>query len=102
MSQYHRNNPEEPVRHDWFAGAKRVTPFVAHTGLMGSTEPGQQVTADNIHLLPPGSVVKNQDGSRIIHLHDDLWLWIDTNAWLYDNVEHMKSRLDNATVCHLP
>ena len=24
MSQYHRNNPEEPIRHDWFEGCTRI------------------------------------------------------------------------------
>jgi hypothetical protein len=25
MSQYSRNNPDEPIRHDWFVGAQRST-----------------------------------------------------------------------------
>ena len=53
------------------------SPFKAGTGLMGATEPGQIVTPENVHFLPPGSVVRIHDesGSRMIHLHDDLWLW---------------------------
>ena len=72
------------------------------TGLMGATEAGQLVTADNIAELPPGSVVRNGDGSRIIHLHDKLWLWVDDNAWCYDNVDRMKQYLDDKSVaCHV-
>lgn len=84
-------------------GMKRRKSFVAGTGLMGATESGQQVTAENIHELPPGSVVRNGDGSRHIHLHDGLWLWCCDHAWTYDRVENLTYRLDKKSVlCHLP
>lgn len=70
---------------------------------MGATEPGQKVTPKNLDELPPGSVVRNGDGSRIIHLHDDVWLWCADGAWLYHDAERMKTRLDKDSVlCHLP
>lgn len=69
---------------------------------MGATEPGQMVTAKNISSLPAGSVVRNGDGTRIIHLHDDLWLWCSDNAHTYDRVENLAWRLDeNSSVCHM-
>lgn len=27
MSQYSRNNPDEPIQHDWFAGGTRVAKY---------------------------------------------------------------------------
>jgi len=78
------------------------TPWKYATGLLGSTEPGQRVTQDNLHTLPCGSVVRNGDGSIIIHLHDNLWYWRGNNSWLYDDVARMKSRLDDSSVaCHI-
>lgn len=78
--------------------------FKARTGLFGSTESGQLVTVQNIHLLPSGSVIRNDDGSRIIHLHDELWLYCCDHAWCYDNLERMKRTFlsSNATLCHHP
>lgn len=77
--------------------------FVAGTGLMGATESGQTVTAENVHLLPPGSVVRILDGSRLIHLHDGLWLWCCDGAHCYNSVEHLVWRLKpGAVLCHLP
>lgn len=76
--------------------------FVAGTGLAGATEPGQRVTRDNIAELPPGSVVRNSDGSRLIHLHDGLWLWCCDNSWCYDRIDNLKRRLDAKSVaCHV-
>jgi hypothetical protein len=70
---------------------------------MGATEPGQEVTAENVGELPPGSVVRIKDGSRLIHLHDDLWLWCCDCAWCYDRVERHAWRLkEGATLCHVP
>ncbi len=77
--------------------------FKSGTGLMGATEPGQRVTAQNVEQLPPGSVVRIGDGSRIIHLHDDVWLWCNHTSWVYDHVEKLTWRLDNrSVVCHIP
>ena len=77
--------------------------FRSGIGLMGATEPGQRVTAANVGELPPGSVVRLEDGSRLIHLHDDIWLWCNDHAWTYDRVEWLKHRLgDHATLRHLP
>jgi hypothetical protein len=70
---------------------------------MGTTEPGQRVTAANVAQLPPGSVVRNGDGSRLIHLHDGLWLWCYGYAWTYDRIEYLARRLDEkSVVCHVP
>lgn len=70
---------------------------------MGSTEPGQKVTAENVGELPPGSVVRISDGSRLIHLHGGLWLWCCDHAWCYDRVERHHRRLEaGATLCHAP
>lgn len=78
-------------------------PFKAGTGMMGATESGQKVTPENIHELPPGSVVRLMDGGRIIHLHDDVWLWCSEPAWTYGRVDDMKERLgDDAVLCHIP
>lgn len=80
-----------------------TNPFEAGTGLMGATAPGQSVTSENVHLLPAGSVVRNSDGSRLIHLHGDLWLWCSDCAWTYDRVERLAWRLDgNSVACHIP
>lgn len=77
--------------------------FSSSTGLMGATAPGQQVTPDNVSELPPGSVVRLRDGSRLIHLHDSLWLWCCDHGWCYDHVERFTFRLkEGATLCHLP
>lgn len=84
--------------------------FKYGTGLMGATELGQKVTAKNIHLLPEGSVIRTYEEdddagtSRIIHLHDRLWLWISSSgcAWCYDDIERMKTFLNKSSVvCHL-
>ena len=76
--------------------------FECSTGMMGATEPGQKVTPENITELPIGSVVRNGDGSRLIHLHDDLWLWCIDCAWTYDNIENLSYRLDDHSVaCHV-
>lgn len=70
---------------------------------MGATQSGQKVTTGNIAELPPGSVIRNGDGSRIIHLHDSLWLRCCDCSWTYDNVERMKRYLDSdSTLCHHP
>jgi hypothetical protein len=77
--------------------------FKAATGLLGSTECGQRVTKQNIEQLPAGSVVRNGDGSRIIHLHDNFWLVCSDTMHCYDNVERMKGYLDSkSTLCHIP
>lgn len=79
------------------------TRFKAGTGLLGSTAPNQRVTPKNVHQLPPGSVVRLGDGSRLIHLHDTLWLWCCDNAHCYDRIEMHLWRIDrNAELCHLP
>lgn len=78
-----------------------VSPFESGTGLMGGTEPGQRVTADNAHHLPPGSVVRLDDGARLIHLHDDVWLWCTEGAWCYDGLTRHLWRLPG-TLDHLP
>ena len=81
------------------------SPFKAGTGLMGATEPGQIVTPENVHFLPPGSVVRIHDesGSRMIHLHDDLWLWCNDTVHVYDRVENLLWRLQpEAVLCHIP
>lgn len=70
---------------------------------MGATEPGQKVTPENAAQLPPGSVVRLKDGSRLIHLHDTLWLWCCDCAHAYDRIEYLAWRLkDGATACHIP
>ncbi len=75
--------------------------FRAGTGLMGSTEPGQRVTQRNVRNLPPGSVVRLDDGGRLIHLHDEVWLYCSDCAHCYDRIENMKWRLPGE-LCHLP
>jgi len=80
-----------------------TTTFQAGTGMLGSTAPGQKVTHDNVAELPPGSVVRLADGSRIIHLHDETWLWCCDHAHLYDKIERFSWRLDDgAELCHMP
>ena len=79
----------------------KKSPFRYSPGGFG-TEPNQAVTPENLHHLPPGSVVRNGDGSRIIHLHGSLWLWLKTGTWLYDDAKSMARRLDpQSVVCHL-
>lgn len=76
--------------------------FEYGTGLMGATKENQNVTITNIHLLPPGSVVRNIDGSRIIHLHDNTWLYCSDNAWQYGFLGTIVHWLDEgAVLCHL-
>ncbi len=76
--------------------------FKFGTGMCGATEAGQKVTPKNISQLPCGSVVRNGDGSRIIHLHDSLWLWCSDGAWCYDNAQRMAGYLDKSSVaCHV-
>lgn len=80
-----------------------MTKFKIHSGLLGATESNQKVTRLNISQLPSGSVVRNLDGSRIIHLHDDLWLWCCDGSWCYDNIERLKDKLGIGSVlCHHP
>ena len=78
--------------------------FKAGTGLMGCTEPNQRVTKENIHLLPPGSVVRNNaSDEKIIHLHGDLWYRCNGCLHAYDTVDAMKTLLDKHSVlCHIP
>ena len=78
-------------------------PFKSKTGIFGSTEPNQKVTSKNVHFLPPGSVVMLKDCSRLIHLHDLLWLWCCDCAHCYDNIDNLMWKLkDGATLCHIP
>jgi hypothetical protein len=68
---------------------------------LGGTEPNQKVNSENISQLPSGCVVRNGDGSRIIHLHDDIWLYCSDHFWCYDGVDRMKRCLDDKSVlCH--
>lgn len=69
--------------------------------MLGATAPNQQVTAENAHHLPPGSVVRLPDGGRLIHLHDKLWLWCDGCIHCYDDLESHLHRLP-VTLCHIP
>jgi hypothetical protein len=81
---------------------KAKNPFRSDYGWFGATEPGQKVTSENIHFLPPGSVVRMSDSTRVIHLHDDLWLVCNDGMYCYDRIENLAWRLDNtAVVCHL-
>lgn len=76
--------------------------FEYGTGILGATAPNQKVTSENAHELPPGSVVRIGDGSRLIHLHDTLWLWCCDHAWCYDLLENLLMRLDDQSVaCHI-
>lgn len=75
--------------------------FRAGTGLMGSTEPGQRVTQRNVRQLPAGSVVRLDGGGRLIHLHDEVWLYCSDCAHCYDGIENLKWRLPGE-LCHLP
>lgn len=83
---------------------KMYGPFKSGTGLLGATEEGQHVDEYNIQHIPPGSVIKDwTTGSRIIHLHDGLWLYITDCSWCYDRVDRMKNYLTpTCTVEHLP
>lgn len=77
--------------------------FRAGTGLGGATEPGQKVTLKNVAELPPGSVVRIDDGSRLIHLHPDWWLWCRDGAWSYGRLNDLAWRLEaGAVLCHMP
>jgi len=78
------------------------SPFKRGTGLMGATESGQRVTAENVHFLPPGSVVRLDDSDGIlVHLHDDLWYWRSGCAWCYDRLDRFRRYLPG-TLCHHP
>lgn len=77
-------------------------PFSCGTGLMGGTESGQRVTANNASNLPAGSVVRLGNGSRLIRLHDDLWLYCNDHIHCYDRLDNLKWRIDReATACHV-
>lgn len=76
--------------------------FKTRSGIMGATEPNQKVTKDNIVELPLGSVVRLGDNGRLIHLHDDLWLYCTDNSWCYDKIKYLLNRLDkDAVLCHI-
>lgn len=78
------------------------SPFKTHTGMFGSTEPGQIVTKENINFLPPGSVVRFEDSDDVlIHLHDNLWYRRSGCSWCYDNVERFYRDLPGI-LCHHP
>ena len=97
-------NPTKKRQQAGLTRALAVAPrsaFRAGTGLLGATETGQRVTKENAHLLPPGSVVRLDDGGRLIHLHDELWLYCCDCAWCYDRIERHTHRLPG-TLCHLP
>lgn len=80
-----------------------MSTFKRGTGLMGATHPGQKVTTDNIEDLPPGSVIRNGDGSRIIHLHEGMWLHCSDHSHCYNGAEGMRRYLDDkSTLCHHP
>lgn len=80
---------------------KAKTPFKAGTGMLGATASGQRVTADNVSHLPPGSVVRLDFGGRLIHLHDEVWLYCSDHVHCYDRIENLKHRLPGE-LCHLP
>lgn len=80
---------------------ENLSPFKAHTGLMGATEPNQPVTIDNAHFLPPGSVVRLADDAILVHLHDDLWYWRHGCAWCYDRLDRFHFQLPGI-LCHHP
>jgi hypothetical protein len=69
--------------------------------MMGATRSGQRVTEENVHFLPPGSVVRCDDGGRLIHLHDKLWLSCRDHGWCYDELKYHLIRLPG-TLCHIP
>lgn len=78
------------------------SPFEAHTGLLGATKSGQRVTVENAHFLPPGSVIRLDDGDAVlVHLHDDLWYWRSGCAWCYDRLDRFHSYLPGV-LCHHP
>ena len=76
-------------------------PFEAGTGMLGTTQYGQRVTAKNAHFLPAGSVVRLDSGGRLIHLHDHVWLYCCDAAHTYDRIEHLAWRLPGE-LCHMP
>lgn len=77
--------------------------FRSRTGMLDVTETGQKVTPANINELPCGSVVRNGDGSRIIHLHDRVWLYCCDGAHCYDTVDRIQMYLDKTSeICHIP
>ena len=77
--------------------------FKSKTEIFGSTEPGQIVTTKNIHELPPGSVVCLSDGSKLIYLHDDLWLWQAECIYCYSKIDTFLDKLySKATLEHIP
>jgi hypothetical protein len=73
------------------------------------THAGQKVTQENVHTLPPGSVVRlpydkkfDIEGGRLIHLHDGFWLWCDGGAWCYGGISCHIHRIEKgAVLCHL-
>lgn len=77
--------------------------FRAGTGLTGATEPGQVVTRENVHTLPPGSTVRCGENRAewLIHLHDDLWLRIFDCGYCYDRVDRFHHLLPGV-LCHMP
>jgi hypothetical protein len=77
-------------------------PFRVGTGLMGSTGPGQVVTAENIGTLPPGSTVRTARWTWLVHLHDDVWLHIFECGHCYDRVERFHCELPGALCHHAP
>lgn len=78
-----------------------MSPFVAHTGLLGATETGQVVTPENMHFLPPGSTVRTKDHDWLVHLHDGLWLRIFDCGHCYDRAERFTYLLPGV-LCHHP
>jgi len=82
------------------------TKYKAGTGWLGSTESGQKVKAEDLKQLPPGAVVLTSDtegNSWLIHLHDDLWMYISGCCHLYDNSDRMKRYLNESSqLSHLP
>ena len=103
ITGYERKAMNKKTDVDECSGASPLlSSFEAGTGLMGATASGQRVTAENVSELPIGSVVRIGDGSRLIHLHDDLWLWCCDTAWCYDRVDRLAWRLDDKSVaCHV-
>lgn len=77
-------------------------PFKAGTGMLGATQPGQVVTAENAHFLPPGSVVRFAgDDAVLIHLHEGLWYRRSGCSWCYDRLERFHRDLPGV-LCHMP
>ena len=75
--------------------------FLSRSGLLGGTAPGQIVTKDNVTQLPAGSVVRLDEGGRLIHLHDEVWLFCTDNVYCYDRVGNLLHRLPGI-LCHIP